>query len=49
MNVKTGKIYNDKFVLNVLSLNRIELATEKDGEWGLDRWAALFKAKTWEE
>ena len=49
MNVKKHYIYNDKFTLNVLELNQIELATDEDKKWKLDYWARLFKAKTWEE
>lgn len=49
MNIKSHKIFNDKFMLNVLSLNQIELATEEDIYWGIDTWARVFKAKTWEE
>lgn len=49
MNMKNHQIYNDKFRLNVLELNRIHLATEEDKERGLVEWAALFKAQTWEE
>ena len=48
-NVKTGKIYNDKFTLCVLSLNQIKLATKEDKKWHIDEWARLFKATTWEE
>jgi len=49
MNVKNHQIYNDKFRLNVLCLNQIELAEGKDKEAGLDQWAALFRATTWED
>ena len=49
MNVVTNQIYNDKFALHVLSLGQIKRATTDDCKWELDRWAALFKAKTWEE
>lgn len=49
MNIKNHKIFNDKFLLNVLSLNQIELATDEDQFWEIDIWARLFKAKTWEE
>lgn len=49
MNVKTHKVYNDKFILHVLSLKQIKRATEEDKEWHLDKWAALFAAKTWRE
>lgn len=48
-NVKTGKIYNSKFCLCVLSLNQIELATDEDKKWDIDTWARLFKATKWEE
>ncbi|MBO5247214.1 MAG: hypothetical protein J6B28_08155, partial [Eubacterium sp.] len=29
--------------------NQIELATEEDKKYKIDRWARLFRAKTWEE
>ena len=48
-NVKTHKIYSDKFILSVLNLNRADLATEEDRNYSLDCWARLFKAKDWEE
>ena len=49
MNVKKNYIYNDKFTLNVLDLNQIPLATNEDKAYGIDYWAKLFKAKTWED
>lgn len=49
MNVKNHKIFNDKFILNVLCLNQINTATETDKRWHLDAWAQLFKSKTWED
>lgn len=49
MNVKTHKVYDDKLRLRVLSLNQIQLATPEDKAAGRDKWAALFRAKTWEE
>lgn len=49
MNVKNHHIFSDKFVLNVLDLTQIKLATEEDCLCGLDHWAELFKAKTWED
>lgn len=49
MNVRSHKVFNDKFVLNVLSLKQIELATEEDKAWKIDKWAALFSAKTWRD
>ena len=33
----------------MLDLNHIELATEEDKAYGIDYWARLFKAKTWED
>lgn len=45
----THRIYTRKFSLSVLSLNRTELATEEDKKFGIDHWAKLFKATTWEE
>ena len=33
----------------VIELKHIELATEADKQYGIDTWARLFKAKTWEE
>jgi predicted transposase/invertase (TIGR01784 family) len=49
MNIKNSNIYSDKFVLSVVDLNQIELATEEDKAYGIDKWAELFKATTWEE
>lgn len=49
MNVKNHSIYSDKLRLSVVELNQIEMATEEDKAFQIDYWAALFKAKTWEE
>lgn len=38
-----------KLLLNVLDLNQIHLATAEDISCGLQYWARLFKAQTWEE
>ena len=38
-----------QFALSVLNLKRIELATDEDISWRIDKWAKLFKADTWEE
>ena len=48
-NKKTGHLYSSKFAIHVLDLTRIELATEEDKYYEIDRWARLFKATTWEE
>lgn len=49
LNIKNHLLYSDKFRLSVVNLNCIELATEEDKAYQIDYWAALFKAKTWEE
>lgn len=49
LNVRNYHLYSDKFVLSVLNLNRIDLATEEDKAYEIDYWARLFKARTWEE
>lgn len=49
MNEKNHHIYSSKFILSVLNLTCIELATEDDKAYKIDYWARLFKAKTWEE
>ena len=48
-NVKNHTIYSDKFMLSVVDLNHIELATPSDKQFRIDYWAALFKATTWED
>lgn len=49
LNEKNHHKYSDKFALHVLDLTQIQMATEEDKVYGLDRWAKLFKATTWEE
>jgi predicted transposase/invertase (TIGR01784 family) len=49
LNVKTHYVYSDKFILKVVNLTQIDLATEEDRFYRIDHWARLFKAKTWEE
>ncbi|MBQ9334421.1 MAG: Rpn family recombination-promoting nuclease/putative transposase [Lachnospiraceae bacterium] len=48
-NLKTGNVYNDKFTLSVIELNHIDMATDEDKLYGIDKWARLFKATTWED
>lgn len=48
-NIENGQLYTDKFSIGVLDLTKIGLATEEDKKYNIDKWAALFKAKTWEE
>ena len=49
LNIKNHHLYSDKFTLCVVDLSHIELATREDVSCGVDRWARLFKARTWEE
>ena len=49
LNVKNHGLYSDKLTLYVVDLTHIELATEEDKAWGIDHWARLFTANTWEE
>ena len=49
MNVKNFNTYSSKFVLSVVDLTKVELATEKDRAFRIDYWAKIFKAKTWED
>ena len=48
-NAADGYLYTDKFNLFVLELNHIYMATKEDKYYGIDVWASLFKATTWEE
>ena len=48
-NLKNHHVYSDIFTLSMVELNHINLATEEDKAYGIDKWAALFKATTWEE
>ncbi|MBQ9438641.1 MAG: PD-(D/E)XK nuclease family transposase [Lachnospiraceae bacterium] len=48
-NLKDGYEYSDKFTLSVVELNNIDMATDEDRVYGIDKWAVLFKATTWEE
>ena len=49
LNTKNYHLYSDKFVLNVVDLNRTDLATDEDKVHRIDHWVKLFKATTWEE
>ncbi len=49
LNTKNHKPYTKYFGINVLQLNHIDLATEKDIANNLVYWAKLFNATTWEE
>lgn len=41
--------YSDKLTLSVVDLKHIELATDADKAYGIDKWAALFRSISWEE
>ena len=49
INVKNHEVYSDNFVLSVVNLSRIDLATDEDKKYQIDYWAKLFKATTWED
>ena len=49
MNMKNYHIYSDNFVLSVVDLSHIYLATGEDKKYHIDAGAKLFKATTWEE
>jgi hypothetical protein len=48
-NTKDNYQYTDTFNLYVVELNHTEIATDDDKQYGIDKWAKLFKATTWEE
>lgn len=49
LNIKSHRLYSDKFTLSVVNLGQISLATDEDKAYQIDYWASLFKAGTWEE
>lgn len=49
LNTKNHHLYSDKFVLRVVDLTCIDIATDEDKSYGIDHWARLFKSTTWEE
>ena len=49
LNIKNHNLYSDKFILHVVDLTHIELATDEDKAYGIVLWAKLFKSTTWEE
>ena len=46
---KTHHLFTDKLTRGVVDLSRIDLASDEDRRYNIDKWARLFKAKTWEE
>ena len=49
LNIKNHHLFSSKIRIGVVDLNHTELATMEDMQYGLDKWVALFKSKTWEE
>jgi len=49
MDLKTQHIFTEKLSIRIIDLTEINLATEEDKRYNIDRWARLFKAQTWEE
>ena len=49
LNTKNGNCYSNKFIIYSIDMTRIDLATDEDKAIGLDIWARMFKARTWEE
>lgn len=48
-NPATPYIYSDKLRISVVNLTQIENATESDKATGVNLWARIFNATTWEE
>ena len=46
---KPAQIYSDKLSIINIDLTNIGLAAEEDRRYGVDRWAKIFKADSWEE
>ena len=49
MNPEHRHFFSDKFRISVVDLTQIERATEEDKQYGIDLWARVLTAKTWEE
>ncbi len=50
LNVKKPEVeYSNKFIISNIDLTRIDLATEEDKKYGVNKWAQFFKAETWED
>lgn len=47
--VENHFVYSGKLRLSVINLAHIDLATEENQHWHIDKWAALFKITIWEE
>ena len=49
MDAEDHHLYTDKFRIGVVDLTRTDLATEDDRKHNVDKWAAFFNAKKWED
>ena len=49
MDTENHHVYSSKFAIHVLDLKQVNNASSEDKHWGLDNWAKLFKAATWED
>ncbi len=49
INVKNHHVYSDNFILSVIDLSQIDLATEEDRKYQIDYWASLLKTSPWED
>ena len=43
MDIEDHHIYTDKLTIGVVDLTNIELATDEDKQYNVDKWARLFK------
>ena len=44
-----SQVYSEKIRISNVNLKRIDLATDEDRFYRIDRWAKMFKAESWEE
>ncbi len=44
-----SQVYSDKMLIMNVNLRAIASATEEDERFGIDDWAKVFKAETWED
>ena len=49
MDTEDHHVYTEKLAVGYVDMTRIELATDIDKHYNIDKWAKFFKATTWEE
>ena len=49
MDIDDHNIYTEKLSIGYVNLTRIDLATDIDRQYNVDKWAKFFMSKTWEE